>query len=47
MIGEYSSQKCPKCGGGNMIIKNKVITFDGTVVNSKCEKCEYIITYED
>lgn len=46
MIGEYSSEKCPKCGG-NMIIKNEVHTFDGTVVNCKCENCEYIITYEE
>lgn len=46
MIGEYSSEKCPKYGG-NMIIKNEVHTFDGTVVNCKCENCEYIITYEE
>lgn len=45
MIGEYSSEKCPKCGG-NMIIKNEVLTFDGTVVNCKCENCKYIMTYE-
>ena len=44
MIGEYSSEKCPKCGG-NMIIKNEVLTFDGTVVNCKCEKCNYILDY--
>lgn len=45
MIGEYSSEKCPKCGG-KMIIKNEV-PFDGNVVNCKCENCEYIITYEE
>ena len=39
-------EKCPKCGG-NMIIKNEVLTFDGTVVNCKCENCEYIMTYEE
>ena len=44
MIGEYSSEKCPKCGG-NMIIKNEILTFDGTVVNCKCEKCNYILDY--
>lgn len=45
MIGEYSSEKCPRCGG-NMIIKNEVLTFDEIVVNCKCENCECIVTYD-
>lgn len=45
MIGEYSSETCPRCGG-NMIIKNDVLTFEGTVVNCKYENCGCIITYD-
>ena len=45
MIGEYSSEKCPNCGG-KMVIKNEISTFDGIIEDCKCVNCNYTTTNE-
>lgn len=45
MIGEYSQDKCLKCGS-KMVIKKEIKTFDGIILKKICGNCRYIDTHE-